>query len=172
MSRRIRAAEIAAPPCAVFLAWNPPQSRVSSRVMVNSCGEECQRVATGFAGIHSGSLSELLYLTEALPARFVRRARGMAAHAKTVTVQILHIHFPNTPRHIRRRLANDRAARLVLLMKRIHILHEEAHPCAGLPLASFTKENVTLAPRDTAECRRIAPVPFPPETQFVDVVVH
>src|SRR6266567_1862626 len=118
------------------------------------------------------SFSELLYLAEALPSRLIYGARGFAAHAKTVTVRILHIHFPDAPGHIRRRLADGRATLLVFFMKRIHILHENGHPHARLSLPTFRQENFYLTARDTTEGRRVSPVPLLAETQLVDVVVH
>src|SRR4029077_8646529 len=102
-----------------------------------------------------GSLSELLYLPEALPAFVIDWALGMAAHAKTMTIRVLHIHFADAPRHICRRLANDRATLFVLLMQRIHILDENADPHAGLTLPSFREKNLDLAPCNATEARGI-----------------
>jgi hypothetical protein len=93
----------------------------------------------------------------------------MASHPKPVAIRILHIHFANTPGHIRGRLTNDRAAALVLLMQRIHVLHENADPCSGLPLPSFTEENLDLAASYATEGRGIAPIPFLLETKLIDV---
>ena len=114
----------------------------------------------------------LLDLAEALPSSLVDRTSGIAAHAETVAVRILHIHFTSAPRHIRRLLTNDGAAFFVFLMQRVHILCENRHPGARLPLPTFRKKNLDLASRDAAERRRSAPVPFLGETQLVDVVVH
>src|SRR5579863_3746031 len=120
----------------------------------------------------SVSLPELLDRAEALPSSLVDRARRVAAHAKTVTVRILDIHFASAPGHVRRGLANDRAALFVLLMKCVHVLHENGHPRAGLALSSFAEENLDLASGNAAESRRSAPVPFFGEAQLVDVAVH
>src|SRR5580704_4472621 len=97
------------------------------------------------------SRPKLLYLSEALPAFLISRTRGMAAHAKTVTVRILYIHFPHAPGHVRRGLTKDRTAFLVLLMQRIHVRHENADPCAGLSLASLGQENLDLPSGDATE---------------------
>jgi hypothetical protein len=49
----------------------------------------------------SASTPGLFHFNEALQPLFVCRARRVTSHAKTVTVRILHIHFPRSPRHIR-----------------------------------------------------------------------
>jgi len=119
-----------------------------------------------------GSLSELLNLPEALPAGLVDWTGRIAAHAKSMTVWILHIHFPYAPGHVGRRLANDRTSLFVVFVKSVYVLHEDRHPYAGLSLPPFAEKNLDLAARDTDEARRIAPVPLLGETQLVDVVVH
>src|SRR5882757_3370267 len=118
------------------------------------------------------SFPELLYFSETLPAGFVDGAFGMAAHAEPVAVGVLHIHFADAPRHVRRRLANDCAVAVVLLVKCVHVLDENRHPYAGLALSAFTEKNLDLAARQATKCRRIAPVPLLGKTQFVDVIVH
>jgi hypothetical protein len=105
------------------------------------------------------SLPELLYVAEAPPPGLVDRARRITAHAETVTVRILHIHFASSPGHIRWRLANERAALRVLLMKSVHVFHENGHPHARLTLPTFAEENFDLASRDAAESRLECPNP-------------
>jgi hypothetical protein len=91
---------------------------------------------------------ELLNLPEALPAPPIYCTRRITAETKTMAGGILHIHFPYTPGPIRGGWRTIAAALFLLLVKRIHTIHENGHPPAGLSLPPFTEARVDL-PRAT-----------------------
>ena len=83
-----------------------------------------------------------------------------ATHAKPVSVKIFNEHLAGMPRIIRWWVQNRGAAFLVLLVKRIDVVHEDRHPHPRLALTSLTKEDLNLSASDTAEVRWVAPVPL------------
>src|SRR5579863_4250558 len=103
MSRRIRAAGTGARRCARFPAGNRRRLRGASGDMVNkspTSRKRREKWGPKFARARDrtrSSLAELLDFAEALPTGLVDRAVMMAAHAETVAVGILHIHFANAP---------------------------------------------------------------------------
>src|SRR5436305_13464707 len=83
------------------------------------------------------SFAELLDFAEAFPTGFISWTGSIAAHAESVAVWLLNIHFTGAPGHLGRRLANEGAAFLVLLVPGVHVIHEIAHPLTGLTLSVF-----------------------------------
>src|SRR5450755_325733 len=135
-------------------------------------GGHGKQLCAGMPTARRRLFSELLDFPEALPTGLVDRAVVVAAHAETVAVRILHIHFADTPGHVGRKQADDRAALLILLVQRVDIFGEDRHPSAGLALSVFAEENLDLPARDATKRRRIAPVPFLGEAQLVYVIIH
>src|SRR5262249_54954423 len=94
-----------------------------------------------------------------------------ASDAQTVTVEILDIHFADAPGAIGWRFLNDGTAGLVVFVQRVDVLDEDRDPCARTALPFLAEEDAHLVAKHAAERRRVAPVPFLLEPQFVDIVL-
>ena len=104
--------------------------------------------------------------------------------AEDMTVGMSNVHLANAPWHVGGRPGNFEPLRNAMLMNGVHIFHEDRHPNTlvgsivtvlaerhfyGAPAAAsltiLTEEDLAVTGEDSAEARRIAPVPafLPPE---------
>src|SRR5262245_11455039 len=93
-----------------------------------------------------------------------------------MSVRMTHVHLPDVPRLVRRRVSDLDAALHAVLMDSVDVVHPDRHPDPpigrladslgrgqrALPattLASFAEEDLAVARADATERRRVAPVP-------------